>query len=215
MRKFYWLLTTIFIVSCSADKDNQAALYQSYGVIKEDANTSGKLYVRSDNGKAIVPTLSNILSNEDKDSRVWMLFDTNDDVNSDTVKANIHELLKITQIIFRSQSDESVSDNVYLQDIWVAQGYLTLIMNVAASSENSLGKHKYTMYSDMEIVNDTISMEFKYDRDNDGDNLKFTKIVTLKLDDRINPDHDSNSIVLAIRYLTNMGFRETFVTYKR
>jgi hypothetical protein len=214
MKKILWLVMTIFIVSCSIDDNNNEALYQVYGVIKEDASTSGKLYVRSDNGHVIVPTLSNLLSNDDRDSRVWMLFSTNDNENSDTIKANIYDFLKITEIDFKTQSDESSSDEVYLQEIWIAQDYLTMVMDVSASSETSLKNHKYTMYSDLEIVNDTVRMEFKYDRNNDSNNAKFNKIVAMKLYDKVEVT-DSKSLVLVIKCKTNTGDKETFVEYKK
>jgi hypothetical protein len=212
MRKVFWLLTMFFIVSCSTDKnDNRDTLYQAYGVIREDANT-GKLYVRSDNGKAIIPALSSLLSNDDRDRRVWMLFSTGDDISLDTVKVNVYEFLKITQIDVKDQTDESTSDEVYLQEIWIAQDYLTMIMDVTASSEISLRNHRYTMYSDMKVVNDTVRMEFKYDRNNDSRSSKFTKIIALKLDDKItNP----NSIVLAIKYRSSTGDKEERVLYKK
>ncbi|MDR1170772.1 MAG: hypothetical protein LBK97_08075 [Prevotellaceae bacterium] len=215
MKIFLCLLVTVFIVSCSDDKNNNEALYQSYGVVKEDVNTNGKLYVESDNGKAIIPSRSGVLLNDDKGSRVWMMFSTGDNIDRDTVKVDVYELLRITQMDFKTQSDESTSDEVHLQNIWVAQDYLTLTMDVTASSRASLENHKYTMYSDKEIVNDTVRMEFKYNRNSDSRSLKFTKIVALKLDDKIIVNSDSASVVLAIKYLTNTSAREIFVTYKK
>jgi hypothetical protein len=214
MKKFFLILTIIIVASCSLDEGSNEEFYQSYGVIKEDANTSGKLYVRSDSGKVIIPSISNFLSNDDRDSRVWMQFSTGDDVkNSDTIKANVYQFLIITQMNVKTQNDESVSDQVYLQEMWIAQDYLNLIMDVAASSENSLKSHKYTMYYDKEIVGDTVYMEFKYDRNYDATTSKFTKIVALKLDDKI--DAVSNPVVLSIKYRTNTGLEEKFVTYKK
>jgi hypothetical protein len=214
MNRFFWLITVFLIVSCS--NDNNENLYQSYGVVKEDVSASGKLYVKSDEGKIIIPTLSNFLSNDDKDCRVWMLFSTDSDIKSDTIKANFYDLLRITNMKLKNQNDESKSDIAYLQDIWVAQGYLTLIMNVAAGSENSLKEHDYTMYSDLEVVNDTVRMEFKYDRKNDALNTRFVKIVTLKLDDKINLTQNANSVVLAIKYLADTNFwNEKHIIYKK
>ncbi|MDR1594622.1 MAG: hypothetical protein LBS43_09110 [Prevotellaceae bacterium] len=215
MKKIFWLLAAFFIVSCSIDENNET-IYQSYGVVKEDSNTSGKLYVRSDEGKIIVPSLSNLLSNDDRDSRIWMLFSTNDNVDSDTIKANVYDFLRITEIAFKNQSDESTSNEVYLQEknVWIAQDYLTMIMDVTANSEISLKNHKYTMYSDLEIVNDTVRMEFKYDRNNDSNNITFNKIVAMKLSDKIAVT-DSQPVVLAIKYLTHTGYKEIFVTYKQ
>jgi hypothetical protein len=210
MKKILWLLAVIFTVSCSEDGNNEP-VYQTYGVVREDTNTSGKLYIRSDKGKIIVPA-SSLLSIDDRNSRVWMLFHTDDDVNnSDTIKANIHEFLRITEIDFNAET-VSTSNDVFLKEIWVAQDYLTLIMNVSALNEDSLEKHKYTMYSDWETVNDTVYMEFKYDRNNDSGNVQFNKIVALRLDDKIT---NSESVVLAIKYLTNTGYKDAFVTYKK
>jgi hypothetical protein len=217
MKRFFWLLTVFLIVSCSND-DKSENLHQSYGVVKEDVSTnaSGKLYIRSDNGKIIVPTLSNPLSNDYKDSRVWILFSTNNDIQSDTVKANLYDLLKITNMEFKNRDDESKSDIVYLQDIWIAQDYLTLIMDVAAGSENSLRNHKYTVYSDLEVINDTVRMEFKYDRNNDALNTRFSKIVTLKLDDKIDLTQNAGSVVLSIKYLSGTGsYNKKYITYKK
>jgi hypothetical protein len=214
MKKFFWLLTTILIVSCSRD-DNNEALYETYGVVKEDVNTSGKLYVRSDNGKVILP-LSNFLSNDDRDRRVWMRFFTGDNVNSDTVKVNIHEFLIITNMADTTQPDESKSDVVYLKNIGVAQDYLTMQMTVMAGSESSLQNHKYTMYSDWKVVNDTVRMEFKYNRNNDALNVSFTKLVALKLDDKITLAENANQAVLAIKYLSSTNsIKEIFVTYRK
>jgi hypothetical protein len=216
MKRFLWLLITVLIVSCSVDDRDNEKLYYSYGVVKEDVNANGKLYVRSDNGKILIPALSNFLDKDSKDSRVWMLFSTDDDVKSDTVKTNIYDFLKITNMDFKEQNDESKSDVAYLKKIWIAQDYLTLIMNVMAGSENSLKNHKYVMYSGLEVVNDTVSMEFKYDRNNDALNTSFSKIVTLKLDDKINLNQNSDAVVLAIKYLSNTGaVKKTYVTYKK
>jgi hypothetical protein len=212
MKRFFLILTTIIVVSCSRDDDNEV-LYQSYGVIKEDANTSGKLYVNSDEGKMIIPSLSSVLSNDDRGSRVCLLFSTSDDVNSDTIKANIYQRIIVTQMEFKTQNDKSISNDVYLKTMWVAQDYLTLTMDVMAGSENSLKNHKYTMYINEEITGDTVRMEFKYDRNNDAATTQFTKIVALKLDDKINVDSDS--VVLTIKYKTNTGVKEWFVTYKK
>jgi hypothetical protein len=180
-----------------------------YGVVREDTNTSGKLYIRSDEGQIIIPA-SSFLSIDDRNSRVWILFYTSDNVNnSDTIKTNIHEFLKITEIDFNAET-ASTSDNVFLQKIWVAQDYLTLIMDVTALNEDSLEKHKYAMYSNWETVNDTVRMEFKYVRNNDSGNVQFSKTVALKLDDKItNP----KTVVLAIKYQTNTGNKEVFITY--
>jgi hypothetical protein len=217
MKRFLWLsLTAILIVSCNADDKNNETLYHTYGVVKEDVNSNGKLYIRNDNGKILIPTLPNFLNNDDKDIRVWMLFFTDDNVKSDTVKANIYDFLKITNMDFKTQNDESKSDAVYLKKIWIAQDYLTLIMDVMAGSENSLKNHKYTMYSSPDIVNDTVYMEFKYDRNNDAINIPYSKIVTLKLDDKINLSQNSESVILAIKYLSNTNTaKETYVTYKK
>lgn len=215
MKKFFLILTTIIIASCSLDDSDNEALYQAYGVIKEDSRTSGKLYVRSDEGRVILPSQSNLLSNEDRDSRVWMTFSTADNVELDTLKANVYDFLIVTQMDFKTQNDESVSDNVYLQNMWVAQDYLTLIMNVAAGSDNSLKNHKYTMFLDEESVNsieevsDTVHLEFKYDRNDDTNTKSFTKIVALKLDDKI------NAKVLTVKYKTDSGFKEQIVTYTK
>jgi hypothetical protein len=214
MKRFFWLLATIFIVSCSVDNE-KIVLYDVYGVIKEDTDTSGKLYVKSDEGKAIIPSLSNLLSNDDRGSRVWMLFSTNDDINLDTIKADVYNILKIAQMDVKSGNDESISDNVSLQKIWVAQDYLTLIMEVTAGSESSLNNHSYTICFDTEeIVGDTVHMEFKYNRNNDATSAQFAKVVTLKLDDKINIS-SSESVILAIKYKTNTGFKETFELYKK
>jgi hypothetical protein len=213
MKKFFLVLTTVIAVSCSSDKDDNETLYEVCGVIKEDSNISGKLYIRSDDGKVIIPSLSNLLSNKDCDSRVWIMFSTDNDLKSDTIKANVYDFLIITQMDFRTQNDESVSDNVSLRKIWVAQDYLTLIMDVTASSENSLKNHKYTMFLDEELINnieevrDTVHLEFKYDRNNDSNTQSFAKMVALKLDGKI------NAKTLAIKYKTGSTFNETFVTY--
>jgi hypothetical protein len=214
MRSFFLILTTIILASCSLDdENNKEELYQSYGVVREDANTSGKLYVKSDDGKVIIPSISNILSNDNRDSRVWILFSTVDDVKSDTIKANVYQFLIVTQMDVKTQNDESTSDEVDLKEIWIAQNYLTLTMDVKAASENSLKNHKYTICFDEEVVGDTVRMEFKYDRNKDANTTKFTKIVALKLDDRINVA--SNSVVLAVKYKANTGLKEKFVTYKK
>jgi hypothetical protein len=214
MKKFFLILTTIILASCNFDDENNEELYQSYGVIKEDANTNGKLYVRSDDGKVIIPSISNLLLNDDRDSRVWMLFSTSDNVKSDTIKANVYQFLIVTQMDVKTQNDKSVvSDDVYLREMWIAQDYLTLTMDATASSENSLKYHTYTMYFDEETVSDTVYMEFKYDRNNDATTSKFTKIVALKLDNKINVDSDS--VVLSIKYKTTTGLKEQFVTYKK
>jgi hypothetical protein len=210
MKKFLWLFTFL-AASCSLDNENET-LYESYGVVKEDANTSGKLYVRSDNGKVLNPALSSLISNDDRDRRVWMLFTTGDDVKSDTIKVNVYDFLKITQIDFKTENDALVSDEVYLQKMWVAQNYLTLNMEVMASSENSLKNHQYFMYSNAEAVNDTVRMEFKYDRKNDTRNTKFNKIVALKLDDII---QNQDSVVLAIKYRTNIATKEEYIIYRK
>jgi hypothetical protein len=214
MKKFFLILTAIIWGSCSLDENNEE-YYESYGVVKEDANTSGKLYVRSDNGKTIIPASSNFLSNDDRDSRVWMLFSTGDNVESDTIKANVYQFLKVTQMDFKTRNDESaVSDVVYLREkMWIAQDYLTFTMNVTARDTKSLESHKYTMYLDEETVDDTVRMEFKYDRNNDAITSNIIKIVALKLDDKINVASDS--VVLAIKYNTTTGIKEQFVTYKK
>jgi hypothetical protein len=220
MKKFFLiLLTTVFVASCSLDEsgngDENESLYQSYGVVKEYTNATGKLYVHSDEGKVIIPSLSNLLSIEHRDSRVWMLFSTVDDPQLDTIKANVYDFLQITQMEFKLKNDESTVNDVYLTNMWVAQDYLTLIMDVTASSENSLKNHKYTMCLDKDFVNnteqvsDTVWMEFKYDRNNDAPGTKFTKIVALKLDDKV------NARVLVVKYKTATGFKEKFVTYKK
>jgi hypothetical protein len=213
IKKIFWLLAAALIASCSFDDNENVLMYQSYGVVKEDANTSGKLYVRSDEGKTIIPSLSSLLLNDDRESRVWMMFSTDDDVSADTIRANVYDLLKLTSVDFKTENDESTSDEVFLQNIWVAQNYLTIVMDVTANSEISLKSHKYTIYSDKEIVNDTVRMEFKYDRNNDLNSLKFNKMVAMRLDDKIRLESDS--VVLAIKYRVSTAVKETFVTYKK
>jgi hypothetical protein len=214
INKIVGLLTATLIASCSFDDmDNESVLCQSYGVVKEDANTSGKLYVRSDEGKTIIPSLSSLLLNDDRESRVWIEFSTDDDINADTVRANVYDFLRITLMDFKTENDESTSDEAFFQDIWVAQNYLTMIMNVTANSANSLKNHKYTIMSNKEVVNDTVRMEFKYNRNNDANSLKFNKAIALKLDDKIHTESDS--VILAIKYRANTAVKETFVTYKK
>jgi hypothetical protein len=211
MKKFLWLFP-FFVVSCSIESYNET-FYDSYGVVKEDANTSGKLYVRSDKGKILNPASSSLLSNEDRDRRVLMRFTTSDDINSDTIKVNVFDFLKITQINFKSGEDTFISDEVYLDNIWVAQDYLTLVMDVMAASENSLKNHQYFMYSNAEVVNDTVRMEFKYDRKDDLRNINVKKVVALKLDDKI---QSQDSVVLAIKYRTNRGAtKEKHIIYRK
>jgi hypothetical protein len=207
-------LFAIFAVSCSIDNENET-FYETYGVVKEDVHTNGKLYVRSDDGKVVIPAISSILSNDDRDKRVWMTFTTSDDIKSDTIKANMYDFLKITEIDFKKETGDLTSDNVYLMNIWIAQDYLTLIMKASAGSENSLKNHEYFMYSDTENVNDTVRMEFKYDRKNDGSSKEFNKIVALKLDDKISPAQGSDSVVVAIKYHTDLGTKEKYLTYKK
>jgi hypothetical protein len=215
MKRFLWLTTMFVIVSCSSD-DRHEFLYQSFGVVKEDASVGGRRYVRSDNGRAIVPVSPHYLSKIDKDSRVWMLFSTDANTNADTIKADVYDFLRITNMEFKRQPDDSKSDVVYLKKLWIAQDYLTLTMEVAAGSENSLKDHKYTMYSDLAVVNDTVRMEFKYDRVNDALHASFTKAVTLKLDDKINPNQDSTSVILAIKYASDRdAVKEEYVRYRR
>jgi hypothetical protein len=214
MKKVFLWLFAVLAASCSTNNENDV-LYQSYGVVKEDANTSGKLYIRSDEGNIIIPTLSSLISNEDRDKRVWMMFFTSDNVQSDTIRANVYDFLKITSIDFKKENDDSTSDEVRSPKIWVAQDYLTLIMEVTAGSENSLQNHQYTMYSDTIVVNDTVRMEFKYDRKSDSHNSRFNKIVALKLDDKIKPAQGSNSVIMAIKYRTDAGFKEEYITYQK
>jgi hypothetical protein len=204
----------VFLASCSKGRNNDP-LYETFGVIKEDINVSGRLYVRSDNGKAVVPSDSGLLKNDDKDSRVWVMFSTNDDVNSDTIRAFVNGLLVVTEMEFKTENDELTSDNVSLQEMWVAQDYLTMIMNVEANSEKSLKDHKYTMYSSKEIVNDTVRMEFKYSRNNDSGGARFNKIVALKLNDKLTVAPGSDSVVVAVKYRTGSSSRESFVKYKK
>jgi hypothetical protein len=212
MKKFLCLFA-IFAVSCSIDNENET-LYETFGVVKEDVNTNGKLYVRSDNGKVIIPA-SSMLTNDDRDQRVWMSFFTGDDVKSDTVKANVYEFLTITQVTFKGENDDLVSSDVDLKDIWLAQDYLTMIMKVKAGSKSSLENHRYIMYSSTENVNDTVRMEFKYDRNSDAGNSEFNKVVALKLDGIISPAQGSDSVVMAIKYRTNTGTKEQYLTYKK
>jgi hypothetical protein len=216
MKKFYWLLMMVFIASCDSNKNNEV-FYQSYGVVKEDVNTSGKLYVKSDAGKAIIPSPDGWLSNDDKDSRVWMSFSTTDNVALDTIRGSVRSFLKITPMDFKTQNNDSISesDEVFLQEMWIAQDYLTLIMDATAGSEISLKDHTYTMYSNKEVVSDTVRMEFKYDRNNDSHNIKFSKIVALKLDDKITVNSDSTAVVLAVKYRTNAGLKEQYLKYAK
>jgi hypothetical protein len=214
MKKVFLWLFAVLAASCSTDSDSDV-FYQSYGVVKENAGTSGKLYIRSDEGKIIIPTLSSLISNEDRDKRVWMIYSTNDDVRLDTIKANMYDFIKITQIDFKRENDDITSDEVSLQEIWVAQDYLTLIMDVAAGSENSLKNHLYNMYSDTNVVNYPVRREFKYDRKNDSRNVRFKKIVALKLDDKINPAQGSDSVIMVIKYRMDTGFKEKHIKYKK
>jgi hypothetical protein len=213
MKKILWLFA-VLAASCSNGNDRNGILYQSYGVIKEDAGTSGKLYIRSDEGKIIILS-PGLMSNEDRDKRVWVRFFTDDDVKLDTIRANVYDLLKITSINFKKENDDLTSDEVRLLDIWVAQDYLTLIMDVTAGSDNSLKDHLYTMYSDTIVANDTVHMEFKYDRKSDDRSKRFNKIVALKLDDKISPAQGSDSVIMAIKYRTDSGFKEQHITYKK
>jgi hypothetical protein len=213
MKKFLCLFA-ILAVSCSIDNENET-FYQTYGVVKEDVNTNGKLYVRSDDGKVVIPAISSILSNDDRDKRVWMTFSTSDDVKSDTIKANVYDFLRITEIEFSTENEGSGSDNVDLREIWLAQDYLTMVMKVRAGSENSLKNHQYFMYSNTENVNDTVRMEFKYDRKNDAGSSEFNKILALKLNDIISPAQGSDSVVIAIKYHTDAVSKERFLTYKK
>ncbi|MDR0724454.1 MAG: hypothetical protein LBF59_00405 [Prevotellaceae bacterium] len=217
---FLTLTTAIIVASCSFDDTDNVAYYQAYGVIKEDAKTNGKLYVRSDEGKVILPSQSNFLSNENRDSRVWMMYSTDSNIDSDTIKAFVYDFLVVTQMDFKTQNDESASDDVYLHNIWVAQDYLTLMMDVKANSKFSLENHKYTMFLDNKSLNsieeindivssDTVRLEFKYDRNDDAYTESFTKIVALKLDDKI------DAKVLLIKYTTDSGIKEKFVTYTK
>jgi hypothetical protein len=212
MKKIFYLLAMALVASCSLDDKDDTVLYQSYGVVKEDVNTSGKLYIKSDEGKTIIPSTS-LLLNGDREKRVWIMFSTEDDVKGDTIRANVYDFLRITVADFKTANDESTSDNVLLTNIWVAQNYLTMIMSVTANSESSLENHKYTIYSDKEVVNDTVRMEFKYDRNNDGNSMNLNNVVALQLDDKI--QMESDSVVLAIKYRVNAAAKETFVTYKK
>jgi hypothetical protein len=198
--------------ACSLEEDSSGDLLQSYGVVREDTEISGKLYIRNDKGQMIIPSLSSLLSNNDRNKRVWVQFSTADILNSDTIKANVYELLKIAQMNFKPQNDESVSDVVYLQKMWVAQDFLTLVMDVSAASEKSLENHNFTMYLDEKHAADTLSMEFKYDRNDDSSTSKFTKAVALKLDDIIGA---SEQVILVVKYKTDTGFSEYFMEYKK
>jgi len=210
MKKVFWLVAAFLLTSCMDDDRNNEVLYTSYGVVKEDTLSSGKVYVRSDKGAKISPTLPNLLSVNDKDKRVWLLFSTDANVTSDTIKAKVYNLLKVTEMELKKEYDDVKSDAVN-PDVWVAQNYLTMTFKAFAGSESSLKDHKYTMYSDLEIRNDTLQMEFKYDDNNDSRYQTFNKVVTLKLDSIIDKN-TADSVVLAIRYLNHSNSEKTVYT---
>ncbi|MDR3245468.1 MAG: hypothetical protein LBT50_03445 [Prevotellaceae bacterium] len=214
MKKFFYLFVAIIIASCSAENDNEE-FYESFGVVKENGDASGKFHIRSDNGKVIVPT-SGLLSLDDKGRRVWLVFLTDSNIESDTIKANVYKFIRVTEMDLKNEFDEQSSDVVNLNSIWTAQNYLTLMMSVRANSETSLENHKYTMYSDLELRNDTLQMEFKYDDNNDSYGTVFNKIVALKLDQLPSPNQNSaDSVVLAIKYRSADSDRVAYLKYKK
>jgi hypothetical protein len=220
MKKFFYLFAAITIIaSCSSDNDSEK-FYESFGVVKENGDASGKFHVRSDNGKVIVPTTSNILSLDDRDRRVWLLFSTNGNIDLDTIKASVYDFIRVPEMSFTYEFDELKSDIVTLNNMWIAQNYLTLRMKVRANSENSLKNHKYTMYSDLEFRSDTLQMEFKYDNNDDAYGTEFSEIVALKLDQLPSPIPNSNqnvadSVVLAIKYRSTDSDKVVHLKYKR
>jgi hypothetical protein len=214
MKKIFWLLAAFLVTSCLDDDRNNEIMYTSYGVVKEDAQSGGKLYVRSDKGAKIAPMSSGLLTVNEKDKRVWLLFSTDVNVESDTIKAKVYDFLKVTEMELKKEYDDWKSDEVNLNKVWVAQNFLTMTFKAFASSESSLKNHKYVMYSDLEVRNDTLKMEFKYDNDNDSRTYAYNKVVALKLDSIIDKN-TADSVVLAIRYLNHSEIEKTvYAKYK-
>jgi len=197
MRKLIYLslmVLAVTFVSCSDDDGD--TLYQSYGVVKEDINSTNKFYVRTDKGHVLIPTTS-ILKVEDIGKRVWMAFTTDDDVNADTIRTKVYDFLRITQVNIQTGGLDTLSnDRVKPEKYWVAQNYLTMHIPTYASSEYDLEKHKWYMYSGMDIVNDTLNMELRYDNNRDNPYRIFNKVIAVPLNG-INPEKE---IVIAVKY---------------
>jgi len=198
------------LVSCNKHNSVNERFYQAFGVVKE---SEGKLYIETDKSQTINPSVASILSIADKDKRVWTLYTTENN-SLDAIKADIFELLRVTEFNIQNDGlDTLKADPVSLKDIWIAHDYLTLIMEISAKTENSLALHKYSMYSDMVVSNDTLNLEFRYDSNNDEQLRKYEKVIALKLSKDLNPN--SESTVLAIRYNPGRGTQKTiYMTYK-
>ena len=199
MKKVYLtILIAVSFASCLDKNDKNEVFYESLGVVKESVAGSGKMYVHSDKGNKINPNVT--LNQDDKDRRVYLIFTATEDPDKvDTINAIVRKFLRITQIGVQSGGSDTLGTDriTKLREIWTAQNYLTFSFDVLATSENSLANHKYTLLSDLTAVNDTIEVDFRYNRNNDQGNQRFNKLVAIKLENLLDIQ---KSAILAIKY---------------
>ena len=209
---FKVLMICMIAVSCSKSSDN-AELYETIGVVAEDANIGGKLYVVSDNGKIVYPTAS-VLSINDRDARVWMLYSIENDANADTLKAVVYQFLRVTTAKVQTEGADTLKndDVVEMFNIWVAQNYLTFSMKLYAYSPTSLDKHKYAIYLNPATApSDTLHLELRYDRNRDANNTYYNKLLAVKMSDIYTAAAVNSASVLAIKYRHENGDKIKYI----
>ncbi|MDR2424572.1 MAG: hypothetical protein LBD59_07600 [Prevotellaceae bacterium] len=208
---FKALIICVIAVSCSNSGDN-SEVYETIGVVVEDANYGGKLYVVSDGGKIIFPT-SSVLSINDRDARVWISFSIENDVNADTIKAVLYRFVKIPTAEVKTEGANTLQndDIVEMFNIWVAHNYLTFSMNLYAYSPTSLAAHKYFMYLNPETVGDTLHLELRYDRNRDANNTFYKQLLAVKMSEIYSAAAVNSASVLAIKYRDRDGNKIKYI----
>jgi hypothetical protein len=203
--KFHLLNLLLCFGLASCWDDTPVVQHEAFGVAE---SSGGKLCIRDDSGGLLTPAQA-ITPFVDEGNRLWALFSSEHAPNGQNLDINLFDITKLYACALQTGGLDTLgNDSVELNKIWIAQGFLTLDIMVTAEDEYTLKTHTYAMYSDMNIENDTLYIDFRHNAKGDTDREKYRTGVAMKLSAF---DFNSNFTVIAMTIVGNGG--KTYVHY--
>lgn len=199
---FLSLILNIFLSSCDDDGYSLGNFVIDYGVIQKSGN---EYMIRLDGGAVLYPSVSYYPSDYLKDKeRILVDFTVLQDADSTKsydyyVKVNeLYKILTKDILDYSLQNSDSLGhDPVFLNDIWIKNGYITFDFFFGAGQPGL--KHMVNLAKHVEKTDDgRILLDFRHNAFDDVYNYRFRGLVAFPAEQITEGQQDS--VQLRIRY---------------
>ena len=186
---------------------------EAFGVVINDSGIPSSnrksRYILSDEGKKLFPDWDLY---EYIGSRVWIIYNIDSESKPGEQDIILQDMVKLREIQLQTGVPDTLrNEKTGMRKVWIAHNYLTIDLDVAANSSESIKKHVFAVYSDKTVKNDTVYMELRHDmKGDDGYNFFRTGLAINLPEQGIN-----KNIVISFKYLDSNNEQITkHLTYK-